>query len=119
MSERKSEYMSEGDYTALIASIQSGLRNAESVTKQEALDPGPLHRLAVRVANGVREQFALTRKPPPLPDNAGSIVRITTDDQRSCLYVLGADGVWYLSGVPWHADEMEERVARSGFEVVA
>ena len=112
-----SEHMNEGDYTALIGAIKRAIPHDEVPYLANTF--GERHRIAVRIANSVRGMFALTRKPPPLPGEPGSIVRITTDDQRSCLYVLGADGVWYLSGVPWHADEMEERVARSGFEVVA
>lgn len=119
MSEHKREYMGEDDYTALIASIQSGLRNAESVTKQEALDPGPLYRLAVRIANAVREQFELTRKPDPLPDQAGAVVRVPIDEQWSSLYVRGLDGEWHLSAKRIDPTWMGRHVARYGFEVVA
>ena len=119
MSEHKSEYMSEDDYTTLLASIQSGLRNAESVTKQEAVDPGPLHRLAVRVANGIREEFELTRKPDPLPDTPGAVVRVPLVEQLSPLYVRGRDGEWHLSTSRIDQAWLGRHVARHGFEVVA
>ena len=118
MSEHKSEYMSEDDYTTLIASIQSGLRNAESVTKQEAVDPGPLYRLAVRVARGIREEFELTRKPDPLPDAPGTVISVPMDERWSSLYVRARNGEWHVSPGGVSAEWLSRHTAGHGFEVV-
>lgn len=110
--------MNEDDYRALLASIQSGLRNGESVTKQEAVDPGPLYRLAVRVAKEVRGQFELTPKPDPLPAAPGAVVSVPMDEQWQSLYVRARDGEWHLSAKRVDPARMGRHVARRGFEVV-
>ena len=110
MSEHKSEYMSEGDYMTLIGAIK------------EALDsswPGDTsYRKAVRAARGIRGVFELTRKPDPLPDAPGAVVRVPLVEQLSSLYVRGRDGEWHLSTKRVDQAWMTRYVTRHGFEVV-
>ena len=111
MSEHKSEYMSEDDYTALVGAIK------------QVLDSPVLgdtsYRKAVRAARGIREEFELTRKPDPLPDTPGAVVRVPLVEQLSSLYVRGRDGEWHLSTKRVDTAWLGRYVARHGFEVVA
>lgn len=111
MSEHKREYMSEDDYSTLIWAINQAL-DAIRV-------PGDTpYRQAVRVANGVRGQFELTRKPDPLPDRAGAVIEIPRGDGRANLYVLACDGIWHLSSLRYSTEEIEGRATQHGVEVV-
>ena len=111
MSEHKSEYMSEDDYSTLIGAIKQVLDSPE-------LGDTP-YRKAVKVARGIREDFELTRKPHPLPDAPGAVVAVPLDEHWSPLYVRSRDGEWHLSAKRVDPAWLGRHVARHGFEVVA
>ena len=106
-----SDCMSEDDYTTLIGAIK------------QVLDSPVLgdtsYRKAVRAARGIREEFELTRKPDPLPDEPGAVVSVPLGEQWSSLYVLARDGEWHCSARCIDPAWLVQRVARHGFEVVA